>query len=61
MMASRDWRIHHYLWHEVRNGWLFFDTATEEAIRNLGWELPRPARRPHANGKAEPVLDDNSG
>jgi hypothetical protein len=61
MMASRDWRIHHYLWHQVRNGWLFFDAPTQEAIRVLGWEPPRPARRPGANGQPETALDNDSG
>lgn len=61
MMAQRDHRMHHYLWHEVRNGWLFFDESTRNAIRALGWEPPRPARRPSATGSATPILDNDSG
>jgi len=60
LMAQRAHRIHHYLWHEVRNSWLFYNEATRNAIRALGWEPPRPARRPTANGAA-PILDNDSG
>jgi hypothetical protein len=60
MMAQRDHRMHHYIWHQVRNGWLFFDAATIAAIRELGWEPPRPATRPVAGGQ-EPILDNDSG
>jgi hypothetical protein len=61
MMAERSWRMHHYLWHEVRNGWLFFDAQTQDQIRNLGWEPPRPAQRPSAGGRPEIILDNKSG
>ena len=62
MMATREWRIHHYLWHEVRNGWLAFDAATQQAIKQLGWEPPRSARtKPDENGQSQPILHNNSG
>lgn len=60
MMADRAWRMEHFLWHEVRNGWLFFDAPTQNALRGLGWEPPRPARRPGPN-RPEVILDNNSG
>jgi len=53
--------MHHYLWHQVRNGFLFFDAATQQAIRDMGWEPPRPAQRPAADGSVETVLDNDSG
>jgi hypothetical protein len=28
MMATRDHRLHHYLWHQVRNLWWTFLTPT---------------------------------
>jgi hypothetical protein len=62
MMAAREWRMHHFLWHEVRNGWLSFEAATQQQIRDLGWEPPRPARtKADQNGQSQPVLDNNSG
>ncbi|MBI4962568.1 MAG: Tat pathway signal protein [Desulfomonile tiedjei] len=61
MMAERAWRMQHYLWHEVRNSWLFYDEPTRQALRNLEWEPPRPARRPRQDGSPEVVLDNNSG
>src|SRR5689334_15856269 len=61
MMATRDMRMHHYLWHQVRNGWLFFDKATQDAIRALGWEPPRPAQRRGADGQTDIAFDNDSG
>lgn len=61
MMASREMRMHHYLWHQVRNGFLFFDQGTQKAIRDMGWEPPRPAQRPRADGSVETILDNDSG
>jgi hypothetical protein len=60
-MATREHRIHHFLWHEVRNGWLFYDAATRSAISQLGWEPPRPALRPGPGGRRVPILDNASG
>lgn len=61
LMAQRGWRMHHYIWHEVRNGWLFYDSPTKAQIRALGWEPPRPARRRGADGRPETILDNFSG
>jgi hypothetical protein len=61
MMARREARMHHYLWHQVRNMWLFYDEPTRQAIRNLGWEPPRPALRPAPGGRGAPIYDNNSG
>ena len=60
-MADRAHRMHHFLWHEVRNGWLSFSPDERKRIAALGWEPPRPARRTNANGASEPVLDNFSG
>jgi hypothetical protein len=57
MLADRAWRMHHYLWHEVRNMWLFYDDETRRRLENLGWRPPRPARRPGPNGP-EVILDN---
>jgi hypothetical protein len=61
MMAERSHRMHHYLWHEVRNGWLSFSPEDRKRIAALGWEPPRPARRARPDGSSEPILDNNSG
>lgn len=52
--------MHHYVWHEVRNGWLWYPAETQQKIRQLGWAPPRPARRPTATG-SEIMLDNESG
>lgn len=61
MMADRAWRMQHYLWHQVRNRWLFYDAATRQALSHLGWEPPRPSQRPGADGRPVIILDNNSG
>ena len=60
MHAKRERRMHHFLWHQTRNMWLFWDDDTRSKIRELGWEPPRPARKPGANN-VEPIFDNNSG
>jgi hypothetical protein len=61
MMAARAHRMHHYLWHTVRNGWLLFPVAIRQQVTALGWEPPRPARRSTPDGGSEPILDNMSG
>lgn len=53
--------MHHYVWHSVRNGWLFFPEDTKSALRDLGWEPPRPAVRPLPGGGRQPIYDNDSG
>ena len=43
MLAQRARRLHHYIWHNVRNGWNRFPLETQTALRDRGWEPPRPA------------------
>jgi hypothetical protein len=57
MMASRPHRLHHWLWHQIRNSWLRYPPETQEEIRALGWETPRPA----LTAQGRPVLDNNAG
>lgn len=57
MMAERPRRMHHYLWHQVRNSWLRFPPETQHTLWALGWEPPRPGRA--ANGSL--LLDNGSG
>lgn len=61
LMASRVHRLHHYLWHEVRNKWLVYDALTREAIRELGWEPPRPAQKLVPGVGFTAILDNDSG
>ena len=57
MMATREHRLHHWLWHEVRNNWRQYDRDVQAEIRGLGWEPPRPAL--DVNGR--PILTNNAG
>jgi hypothetical protein len=57
MMARRETRMHHYIWHTVRNTWNSLDASDRQKISDLGWEPPRPA----ASSDGQPILDNNSG
>lgn len=57
MMAAREHRVHHYLWHTIRNGWLRFNSATRAQLRDRGWEPPRPAY----DAQRALIEDNNSG
>lgn len=61
MMAERQQRWHHYAWHQVRNNWLRYNSETQNKLRNLGWEPPRPARRYTSDPNGTPIYDNNSG
>jgi hypothetical protein len=62
-MAQRSQRLHHWLFHMVRNNWLFYDTETQNILRDLGWEPPRPAIRSDSTRPSgwSPILDNFSG
>ena len=60
LVSSRKMRVHHYLWHSSRNGWLQFDDNTRQQLTNIGWAVPRPARDEsgilYNNGSGEDFL-----
>lgn len=45
MMASKEHRLWHYLWHGLRNTWESLTPQDQQDIINIypGWEPPRPA------------------
>jgi hypothetical protein len=43
MLASRPHRMHHYIWHQVRNSWHEYPAETKAEITRLGWNPPRTA------------------
>jgi hypothetical protein len=42
MMAKREHRMHHWLWHEVRNNWYQYPSDVQTKLDDLGWRPPRP-------------------
>lgn len=68
LMASRPHRLHHFVWHQVRNNWEWYPAETRKKISDLGWtpggdeNNPRPA---YYKGDTEDkrifALDNNSG
>ncbi|SCX82968.1 hypothetical protein [Nitrosospira sp. Nsp13] len=57
MMASREHRMHHWLWHEVRNNWHRYPRDIQQKIDDLGWRPPRPVMDESGN----PNLENDSG
>jgi hypothetical protein len=43
MLASREHRMHHYIWHQVRNSWHRYPPEVQAAITAMGWNPPRTA------------------
>jgi hypothetical protein len=43
MLAQRARRLHHFIWHSVRNSWHEFPADVQQELRDKGWEPPRPA------------------
>jgi hypothetical protein len=62
-MASRAHRLHHFLWHEVRNRWLVpsaeggLTDDVKAKLKDLGWEPPRPA----LDAKRNAIINNDSG
>jgi len=57
MMAKREHRMHHWLWHEVRNNWNRYPRDIQRKIDELGWKPPRPVLDEGGN----PDLKNDSG
>jgi hypothetical protein len=43
MLASREHRLHHMIWHGLRGEWFDQTPETQKTIAVLGWEPPRKA------------------
>jgi hypothetical protein len=57
MMATRERRLHHYIWHQVRNLWFEFTDTERQEITSDGWAPPRPA----VNQQGDVDLANKSG
>ena len=57
MMSKREHRMHHWLWHEVRNNWYQYPRDIQQRIDDLGWKPPRPVLDESGN----PNLENDSG
>jgi hypothetical protein len=58
MLASRGHRLHHFVWHNVRNKWLDtdLDDSQRQKIHHLGWAPLRPAME-----KGSTLVENGSG
>jgi len=60
MLASRHHRLHHLVWHTLRNSWASDDAispAVKKEISQLGWEPPRPV----LSAVGDPLFGNGSG
>jgi hypothetical protein len=57
MMAKREHRMHHWLWHEIRNNWNQYPKDVQAKIEELGWRPPRPLQ----DEVGRPSLHNHSG
>ncbi|PNK24695.1 Tat pathway signal protein [Bacillus thuringiensis] len=57
MMASKEHRLWHYLWHGIRDTWERLTEAEQQSILDVhpGWKPPRPSR-----DKDDKVIRDNN-
>lgn len=60
-MAKREHRYHHYLWHNIREGWNRFSNSSQNALRQLGWAPPRPGRSYDKDGVSSAIPENGSG
>lgn len=67
MLASRYHRLHHVLFHYVRNNWASFKPQQKAAINALNWGTPRPSMERATWDSDKPygnifwAIDNNSG
>jgi hypothetical protein len=43
MLCQRARRLHHFIWHSVRNSWHQFPAVVQQQLSANGWAPPRPA------------------
>lgn len=65
MWASEATRLHHFLWHQLRNVWLhpsLTDSDKVELINTLGqeWEPPRPSLNYDSQGRRRGAIENNN-
>ncbi|CAN5268436.1 hypothetical protein BH10PLA2_BH10PLA2_11690 [soil metagenome] len=60
MLASKEHRLHHAVWHGTRNAWLTLSDEKKEQIRQLGWQPGGKEVRP-AVAAGSPLVRNGSG
>lgn len=56
-LAKRVYRMHHFLWDELRNYWLAYPDGARDKICEMGWEPPRPC----ADERGNEITGNGSG
>lgn len=60
-LADRLHRMHHALWHALRNYWDIIDPDDQARIEALGWAPPRPATQYRKGLQSAPYVTNGSG
>jgi hypothetical protein len=60
MLASRGHRLHHVVFHGVRNEWANLSSDKQDKIRTLGMQ-PGRTPRPSMNKNRDPIIDNGCG
>ena len=61
MLAGHEHRLHHAVWHAVRNSWPSLSEAKKKAIRALGWQPGAPGNERPAEVFRIPFVNNGSG
>ncbi len=61
MMASREHRFLHMVWHGVRNSWTSLDQGQKDAIKKLDWQPGGKEERPSVSPQGNPIIDNGCG
>ncbi|MBY3095656.1 hypothetical protein HFO72_33545 [Rhizobium laguerreae] len=59
--ADRVHRLHHAVWHGLRNSWDIIPDDRKQQIRHLNWEPPRVARDLSKGSLKRPYVSNGSG
>src|SRR5579871_4718172 len=60
MLAGREHRFHHVVFHGTRGAWAALPESTKKRIRDLGWQPGGKEARP-AVKNGSPIVDNGSG
>jgi hypothetical protein len=61
MMASREHRFLHMVWHGTRNSWTRLENGPKAEIRKLGWQPGGKEERPAVSAQGNPIIDNGCG
>ncbi|KXZ24139.1 hypothetical protein AXI59_00155 [Bacillus nakamurai] len=62
MLASRKHRLHHFIWHSIRDRWCILSEKKRKQMREKGWQPGEKSdERPSINSAGAPYISNGSG